>query len=180
MKKMITSVVVAAMLLSTSMTALAATIDTAQGTASKEVTATYVNEVTTPDVYDVDIAWDAMEFTYTISGTYVWDSEAHEYQDNTSTAWTSSENTVTVTNHSNKSVTATLTYDNAENDAITGEFSYEASDLDTSDGITLATAEGTAYENADAFVATLTLDGALSETETEGFQLIGYVTITLS
>lgn len=180
MKKIITSVLVVAMLLSTSITALATTIDTAEGTASKDVTATYVDSADTPDVYDVIIAWDAMEFTYTITGTHVWDVETHAYVDYTSATWASSENTVTVTNHSNKSVTATLAYENAVSDEITGEFLYETSDADTTDGITLATAEGIAYEDADAFVATLLLDGMLSDTQTEDFQLIGYVTVTLS
>lgn len=55
------------------------TVTETDGKQEIDVNAKYVDSVETPTVYDVDVAWGAMEFTYTVSGTKTWDAEKHEY-----------------------------------------------------------------------------------------------------
>ena len=174
MKKLLTIALTLALTLSLFVPAFAATTVTENGgNQSIDVNAKYVDSVDIPTVYDVEVAWGAMEFTYTVSGTKTWDSEKHEYTVSTSGAWTATGNEIAVTNHSNTGIKADFTYAKAAGfDAVTGSF--------TQSSLTLPTAEG--KETTDAALTgktALTLGGTLASDKTAPTK-VGTVTVTVS
>ena len=150
------------------------TITSGTGSKGIDVEAKYVDGVAVPDVYSVDVEWGAMEFTYSASGTREWDPVTHTYTDNTSAGWSASGNTVLVTNHSNKSVTAAFAFakDAGITETIGGSFGY-------SGALTLAAGTEDSPTTAANVTATLTLTGALASSRT-AFVKVGTITVTLS
>ncbi len=139
-----------------------------------DVSGQYVDSSTKPIVYKVDIAWGAMEFTYTVSGTHDWDADRHAYVPNVSTTWTASENSISVTNHSNTDITATFGFA-AENRfaSVTGSFGE-------TNTLSLPTAENKAVDAAELTgTKTLTLGGSLGS-DTTTLTKVGTVTVTIS
>ncbi len=173
MKKITTILLALALVLAMSITAFAATIESNSGSQDIDVSAKYVDGVSAPTRYSVDVTWGAMEFTYTVSGTKVWDPETHTYTTSTQPAWTASGNTITVTNHSNTDITASFAFSalTAYN-TVTGSFS--------STSLTLPTAEGKAVNDAVLTGKTsLTLGGTLASDITV-FTNVGTVIVTIS
>ena len=183
MKKTLALLLTLAMVLSLAIVPAAATttnnITTIGGTATHDVTATYKTSSSGSTgggtVYSVDITWGDMAFTYTAGSAGTWDPNTHSVTGGTSGAWTpdtSDGNKITVTNHSNARITATLTYtaETAFSD-ITGTFSKTS--------LSLATAEGTTVANAPSDYTTLSLAGALASSTSTGTK-IGTITVTLS
>lgn len=171
MKKLASVLLTLAMVLAMSTSALAATIET--GSQNIDVSAKYVDGVTTPNKYSVDVAWGAMEFTYSVSGTQTWDPATHTYTTSTTPTWAADGNTVTVTNHSNTGITASFAFSalTAYN-TVTGSFS--------STSLTLPTAEGKAVNDAVLTGQTsFTLGGTLAS-DTTVFTNIGTVIVTIS
>lgn len=152
------------------------TINTANGTATHDVTATYVDGSSggagTP-VYSVDIVWGDMAFTYTEEAG-VWNPATHETTGAGGGIWkvnTEGGNTIKVTNHSNAAVTATFSYTPAADYGdITGSFDNTT--------LNLATAVNTPVSNAPSGSAALTLEGALDSSAAAG-TTIGTITVTL-
>lgn len=150
-----------------------ATVTETGGKQEIGVNAKYVDSVETPTVYDVDVAWGAMEFTYTVSGTKTWDAEKHEYIVSTGGAWTATGNEITVTNHSDTGIKADFAYasDDAYN-TVVGTFSNNS--------VLLPTAEGKATTDASLTAKTaLTLDGTLASDKTD-LTKVGKVTVSIS
>ena len=178
MKKKTALVLTLAMVFSLApLSAYADTIDRVGGTASHDVTATYVDGSSGGaggTVYSVDIAWGDMAFTYTAAaGT--WDPAKHAYTGAEGGVWTVDKdggNTITVTNHSNADVTAVFSYAAAESfTGISGSFDNAS--------LALKTAVGTEVANAPSGTAALTLDGALGS-DTTANTTIGTITVTLN
>lgn len=177
MKKFFTAILTLAMVMAMSTTAFAAegtgTVASDNGTQNIDVSAKYESGVTTPDVVSVDVAWGAMEFTYSVGGTKDWDATKHEYVTNTTASWAASGNTVTVTNHSNVAVKADFAFaaDTAYN-TVTGSFDKASIDLPSAEGKELndTTLTGT---------TTLTLGGTLADTVT-ALTKVGTITVTIS
>ena len=173
MKKLLTSALALALSLSLCVPAFAAesTVTEDGGKQEIDVNAKYVDSVDTTTVYNVDVSWGAMEFTYTVSGTKTWNAENHQYTVSTSGAWTASGNEIVVTNHSNTGIKADFTYAKAAGfDAVTGSF--------TQSSISLPTAEG--KETTDAALTgktALTLGGTLASDKTVSTK-VGTVTVT--
>ena len=149
------------------------------GTATHDVTATYRTSSSGSTgggtVYSVDIAWGDMAFTYTAGSAGTWNPATHSVAGGTSGAWTPDNpdgNKITVTNHSNAAVTASLTY-MAETgfNGISGTFGNAT--------LNLATAVGTLPTAAPSAYTTLSLDGALASGTSTGTK-IGTITVTLS
>lgn len=69
MKKTISVLLALVLILAMSTTAFAATIESSPGSQDIDVNAKYVDGVSAPTKYSVDVSWGAMEFTYTVSGT---------------------------------------------------------------------------------------------------------------
>lgn len=178
MKKKTALVLTLAMVFSLApLSAYADTIDRVGGTASHDVTATYVDGSSGGaggTVYSVDIAWGDMAFTYTAAaGT--WDPANHTYTGAEGGVWKVDKeggNTITVTNHSNTDVTAAFNYAPAEGfTGISGSFDNAL--------LNLPTAVGTAVEAAPKGTASLSLDGALDSAATTSTK-IGTITVTLN
>lgn len=82
------------------------------------------------EVVSVDIIWGNMEFTYTPPSQGTWDPGSHTYTDGeTAGSWTSSSNSIEVTNHSNVDVTASFGFESADELDIDGEFQDTAGDV---------------------------------------------------
>ena len=174
MKKLGVVLLTLALLCALPVTAFAATglNTTTNNTDSAVVKGTYVAGGTSAIVYSVDITWGSMEFTYTDASEGTWDPTNHSYTDSAEATWTCADgaNEITVTNHSNAPISATLSYQAAENyTTINGTFDKELLELET--------AAGTTRTNAPTKTAKLTLDGALPK-DTSG-ATIGTVTVTL-
>lgn len=178
MKKKTALVLTLAMVFSLApLSAYADTLTAVGGTASHDVTATYVDGSSGGaggTVYSVDIAWGDMAFTYTAEAG-IWDPAKHAYTGAEGGAWTVDKdggNTITVTNHSNADVTAAFSYAAAPGfDGISGTFDNAS--------LALKTAVGTEVANAPSGTAALTLDGALGS-DTTANTTIGTITVTLN
>ena len=135
--------------------ALAVTCFAAAAPATGEVKATYAAGATdNTKVYSVDVTFGDMNFTYTDAGTGTWNPETHEYASGAAASWNKTTADITVKNHSNDAVAVTVSYakDAEYTGAVTGSISEGT--------FTLATAVGTAVENAPAKTVTFTISGA--------------------
>ena len=173
MKKLIASIMTVSLMAAMSATALAA------GTVNNgdhPVNGTYKPGASSP-VYRVDVSWGSMEFTYTDGSKGTWDPSNHQYSGQTQGAWSwdTDANKITVTNHSNAAVQASLNFSPTGN--VTGSF-YDATtggQAISSNTLSLATAEGTAVSNAPSKNAYLQItSGSISSTGQ-----IGTVTVEL-
>ena len=173
MKKIVTILFALVLILTMSTNAFAATIESNSGSQDIDVHAKYVDGVSVPTRYSVDVTWGAMEFTYTVSGTKVWDPETHTYTTSTQPTWTASGNTITVANHSNTDITASFAFSALDAyNPVTGSFS--------STSLMLPTAEGKAVNDAVLTGETsLTLGGTLASDITV-FTNVGTVIVTIS
>lgn len=173
MKKLLALTLACALALTMSAAAFASTVETDGGTQDIDVNAKYVDGVGTPTVYDVDVVWGAMEFTYTVSGTKTWNSENHQYTVSTSGTWAANGNEISVTNHSNTGIKADFIYEKVTGfDTVTGSFSQNS--------LTLPTAEGKAVNDAVLVGKTaLTLGGTLASDKT-ALTKVGTITVTIS
>lgn len=126
---------------------------------------------TVETVYSVDVAWDSMEFTYTVASEGTWNPATHRYDSASEGRW-SGDGDVKVTNHSNAKVKVAVTYDAEDSYSdITGRFSNGTFEL--------ATAEGTQVDSAPNQTATLTLSGELDKSVDTSTKLgTAIVTIT--
>ena len=169
MKKIIAIALALVMTLALSVTCFAALPDDQ----TSDVKATYAAGGNAADVvYSVDVAFGDMEFTYTDKANK-WNPETHAYDIPTGEAsWSSTTNTVAVTNHSNAVVNVTFEYEaKAGYTGISGSFDGEAT-------VELPSAVGKAKTAAELTVSkTLTLTGALAS-NTAAKTAIGTVTVS--
>ena len=126
---------------------------------------------TVETVYSVDVAWDSMEFTYTVDSEGTWNPATHQVDGASEGRW-SGDGDVKVTNHSNAKVNVAVTYaaESSYSD-ITGSFSNGS--------FQLATAEGTQVDSAPNQTATLTLSGELDKSVDTSTKL-GTATVTIT
>lgn len=126
---------------------------------------------TVETVYSVDVAWDSMEFTYTVDSEGTWNPATHQVDGASEGRW-SGDGDVKVTNHSNAKVNVAVTYDAEDSYSdITGSFSNGS--------FQLATAEGTQVDSAPNQTATLTLSGELDKSVDTSTKL-GTATVTIT
>ena len=178
MKKKTALVLTLAMVFSLApLSVYADTITAVGGTASCDVKATYRADSSGGaggTVYNVDITWGDMAFTYTAAAG-IWDPTNHTYTDAKGGAWTVDNkdgNKIKVTNHSNAEITASIDYTPAPGyDSISGSFDKTS--------LVLATAVDTEVSNAPNDSAALTLTGALGS-DTTANTTIGTITVTLN
>lgn len=169
MKKLVSMLVAAALVCTMSTTAFAADQDgVGTGSYSADVKGTYRSGAV---VYSVDIAWIDMSFTYTGAGGGTWDPETHQYSESSEGAWTASNDSITVTNHSNAAVKATASYQ--------AEIGYESTTMTFgNNGATVATAVGTEVASAPSATITVTPGGTLAESANGG--KIGTITVSIA
>ena len=146
------------------------TITSAGGSASKDVTLTYEDTVSTETVYSVDVTWTDLNFSYS-AGEAQWDPEAHDYTSDVinNAGWTDSKGYVTVKNHSNAQVSINITFNQASTPNGTATLTVSNSSY------TLASAEGTDFSAAPSKESTITAKGVPTSNAT-----IGKLTITVN
>lgn len=166
MKKTLSFVLILAMVLSLSTPAFSDETNTGTAGTSILVSGTYAPAGSVGKI-SVTVAWDEMNFTYTTQ----WNPSTHQYDGTGS--WSDETKTITVTNHSNVAVKATLAF-NATVSGVTGAFT-ESSGAANDDTLELATAVGTVVENAPTASAEFCVSGGAI---TENKQL-GTITVTI-
>lgn len=179
LKKMAALSLVAALGMTAGSTVFAETITTQGGsTQPHNVTGNYVAGSSSDTVYSVDVQWGAMAFTYTAPSEGTWNPADHQYDGGTGTgSWTCADGAgnITVTNHSNQKIAATVSFTAATGfSGVTGSF--------TSDTLTLENAAEKALANpdgADSLTTTLSLSGAPDAEFTNG-EKVGEVKVTIA
>lgn len=184
MKKMIAISMALILCAAMSVSAFAATpITSIGGTDTKAVKGSYQAGSAVTTVYSVDVAWGAMEFTYTDAIAGTWNPATHIY-DGASVAvwsWTAESNKITVTNHSNAAVTAGLSFAaGGTGTGIAGSFYSTSTTGGTSvSNIPLSTAVGTLVSAAPTGAAYFRVTGGTIASGTTN-ATIGTITVTLS
>ena len=171
MKKLVSMLVAAALVCTMSTTAFAADQDgVGTGSYNTDVKGTYQAGSSGDVVYSVDIAWTDMSFTYT-GGEGTWDPETHQYSGSSEGAWTASDDSITVTNHSNAAVKATAKFE--------ADSGYESTTMTFGNNeATVATAVGTEVASAPSATITVTPGGTLAESANGG--KIGTITVSIA
>ncbi len=185
MKKVITSILAASMLGAMSITAFAGeTPSTPTPTTVTDITNLGDNgshdvkvkydDSTNTTIYSVDIVWGDMQFDYS-AGT--WNPTTHSYSSDATAGFKAAAeggDKVTITNHTNKAVTATVAY--------TSEASYSSAITGTvtpADATEIATAVGTETSAAPKQEFTLALGGAPAD-QLASYTKVGTLNITLA
>ena len=138
------------------------------------ITGVYQAGTTADDKISVDIVWDAMDFTYTAPSQGTWNPATHVYEGATEGGWSDNTPSITVTNHSNVAVNATLGF-TADVDGVIGTFT-EASGTENDSILELATAEGTTVENAPTATANFGISGAAIDAD----KTLGTITVAIA
>ena len=173
MKKIFATLLAVAMLASVSVTAFAATND---GTQDTEITVngSFVSGTAGSSVISVDIAWEDMDFTYTGASQGTWNPVTHAYEGAIEGGWSDNTPAITVTNHSNVAVNATLGF-TANVTGVVGTFT-EASGTENDNILELATAEGTAVADAPTASANFGISGAAIDAD----KTLGTITVAIA
>ena len=147
-------------------------------------TDTDVREITITGVYQagtaadekisVDIVWEAMDFTYTAPSQGTWNPATHAYEGATAGGWSDNTPAITVKNHSNVAVNATLGF-TADVAGVVGTFT-EASGTANDNILELATAEGTDVANAPTATANFGISGAAIDAD----KTLGTITVAIA
>lgn len=168
MRKLFAISLALVMVLALSVTCFAARITTVPGTESAEVKVSYTDGAAAPATYAVDVAWESLEFTY-VQSAQEWDATNHVEVDAGESKWTDADATITITNHSNRAVKATVAY---EAGTASGTASFA---LTGGEEATLAAAAGAAVATK---TATLTASGIPAENAQN--VVVGTVTVTIA
>ena len=121
----------------------------------------------------VDVAWEDMTFTYVEGVHFGWNPENHEYAGAYEGYWENDRADITVTNHSNTGVNATLSFESGV-DTVGGAFTEGSGTID--DGVLeLASAVDTEVEEAPTATATFNISGSISVSA----DVVGEITVLI-
>ena len=148
----------------------------AAGNEDREITVngSFVPGTAADEIISVDVAWEAMDFTYTGASQGTWNPANHTYEGATEGGWSNNTPAITVTNHSNVAVNATLGF-TANVTGVVGTFT-EASGTENDNVLELATAEGTAVADAPTASANFGISGAAIDAD----KALGTITVTIA
>lgn len=138
------------------------------------ITGVYRSGTAADEKISVDIVWDAMDFTYTAPSQGTWNPVTHTYDGATAGGWSDNTPAITVTNHSNVAVNATLGF-TADVTGVIGTFT-EASGTENDNILNLATAEGTEVANAPTATANFGISGAAIDAN----KTLGTITVSIA
>ncbi len=176
MKKFLSLMIVAVLLVSSlSVSAFAATI-TPEGDGSRDVYAKYA-EGSKTHAYKVEIKWGDMKFTYSATNES-WNVDTHKWDTTSVAGWsvdTKGGDEITITNHSSQSVKATLNFAPTSGLGVTGG-TFSGNGVSNNE-VTIGVGNSTtgAVVQTIKFVPTGELNSS-NTTETN----IGKITITLN
>ena len=139
-----------------------------------EISGTYTPGAAADEIISADISWDAMDFTYTGASQGTWNPVTHTYDGATEGSWSDNTPAITVTNHSNVAINATLDFTPAV-DGVVGTFT-EASGTANDNILNLATAEGTEVANAPTATENFGISGAAIDAD----KTLGTITVTIA
>lgn len=124
-------------------------------------------------IISVDVAWEDMTFTYVEGVHFGWNPENHEYAGAYEGYWENDRADITVTNHSNTEVNATLSFESGV-DTVSGAFTEGSGTMD--DGVLeLASAVDTEVEEAPTATATFNISGSISVSA----DVVGEITVLI-
>lgn len=124
-------------------------------------------------IISVDVAWENMTFTYVEGVHFGWNPENHEYAGAYEGYWENDRADITVTNHSNIEVNATLSFESGV-DTVSGAFTEGSGTMD--DGVLeLASAVDTEVEEAPSATATFNISGSISVSA----DIVGEITVLI-
>ena len=148
----------------------------AAGNEDREITVngSFVPGTAADEIISVDVAWEAMDFTYTGASQGTWNPVTHAYEGAIEGGWSDNTPAITVTNHSNVAVNATLGF-TANVTGVVGTFT-EASGTENDNILNLATAEGTEVANAPTATANFGISGAAIDAN----KALGTITMTIA
>ena len=138
------------------------------------ITGVYRSGTAADEKISVDIVWEAMDFTYTAPSQGTWNPVTHTYDGATAGGWSDNTPAITVTNHSNVAVNATLGF-TADVTGVIGTFT-EASGTENDNILNLATAEGTEVANAPTATANFGISGAAIDAD----KTLGTITVSIA
>lgn len=165
MKKTLSIILALALILSLSTTVLAAESQ------SQDVTAKYEKTENEEAIYNVDIAWGDLTFTYSEHTEKTWNPDTHTYDENVTGGWDKTEASVTVTNHSNVEVTVAMALTPVEGTGVNVS-------LVGGSGTLAAGVEGD-VAGAAAVTGKLTVSGTPNDTVTAEGIKVGEITVTI-
>ena len=167
MKRIITLLMVLAMVTSMSVTAFASDLG-----GSKDVTAKYEQTEDEKPVYNVDLNWGDLTFTYTETVEKEWNPDTHTYTSTvTGGSWDKTESNITVTNHSNVAVTVSMTLTPVENTGVTAAL--------TGGNATLSVGTVGNVDGADSVTGTVKISGKPASSIDENGIKVASITVTI-
>ena len=171
MKKFFALALALALTLALSVTCFAETVklDALGEKATQDVNVTYQAGGTSATVYGVDVVFDDMTFNYTAASQGTWDPATHDYVDIAEAKWDKTSAKVTVTNHSNAAIVATVAY-------AAGEYDGGVVVAVENGTLNLASAVDTAYAAAPSAFATVKVSGHAAKDDT----VVGTITVTIA
>ena len=137
------------------------------------VTGVYQAGTTADEKISVDIVWDAMDFTYTAPSQGTWNPATHAYEGQAAGGWSDNTPAITVKNHSNVALNATLGF-TPDVTGVVGTFT-EASGTANDNILELATAVDTEVSNAPTATANFSISGAAIDAD----KTLGTITVTI-
>ena len=138
------------------------------------VTVVYQAGKAADEKISVDLVWDAMDFTYTAPSQGTWNPATHTYEGATEGGWSDNTPAITVKNHSNVALNATLGF-TPDVTGVVGTFT-EASGTANDNILELATAVDTEASNAPTATANFGISGAAIDAD----KALGTVTVTIA
>ena len=166
MRKTISIVLALVLLLSLSTTAFASELGGTQ-----DVTAKYEKTENEEAIYNVDLNWGNLTFTYTEHTEKTWNPSTHTYEEVVTGEWDKTESTIKVTNHSNVAVTVAMTLTPVQGTGVTAT-------LTGGSGTLPAGVEGN-VEGAASVTGTLKISGTPNETVTATGVKVAQITVTI-
>ena len=138
------------------------------------VTGVYQAGKAADEKISVDLVWDAMDFTYTAPSQGTWNPATHTYEGATEGGWSDNTPAITVKNHSNVALNATLGF-TPDVTGVVGTFT-EASGTANDNILELATAVDTEVSKAPTATANFGISGAAIDAD----KALGTVTVTIA